>query len=99
MPLQDIIQLCLIEIRLLEHLLDARLVLGPAHAGGYGHNVFGAENFRRHAFVINMLSLAHGFLGQSLGGEELDGKSTNEEVFAFDLPTLCVQIRVDGWNG
>src|SRR5882724_8705123 len=98
MPLQDVFQLCLIEVGLLEQLLDARFVLGPAHAGGYGHNVFGAEYFCRHAFVINMLSLAHGFLGQSLGGEELDGKSTNEEMFAFDLPTLCLQMRVDGRN-
>jgi hypothetical protein len=38
-------QLCFVEIGLLEKLFDARLVLRPAHAGGDGNDVFGAEDF------------------------------------------------------
>jgi len=57
MPLQDVFQLCLIEVRLLEQLLDARFVLGPAHAGGYGHNVSDSslvamtDEYQIHAFA------------------------------------------------
>ena len=35
------------------------------YAGSDGHNVFGPENFGVDAFVINALSLARSFLGQT----------------------------------
>ena len=75
MPLQHAFQIGFIEVGLREQLFDARLVLGAAHAGGNGHDVFGAENSGWHTFVVNALGLAYGFLGQTMRGEELDGKS------------------------
>ena len=41
MPLQDFFQLSFIESRLLKHLFNTRLVLGPPHAGGNGDDVRG----------------------------------------------------------
>src|SRR5262245_38635012 len=66
MPLQDLFQFYFIKVGLLEELFDARLVLRPPHAGGNGHDVLGAENFRRHALIIDALGFAHGFLAQSM---------------------------------
>jgi len=96
MLLQVFFQLRFIQPGLLEHLFDARLVLGPTNAGGNGHDVFGAENFRRHAFVINVLGFTHGFLGQSVGGEKLHLESARQKMLALDLLALSLQMRVDG---
>jgi hypothetical protein len=75
MPLQDVFQLCFVDISLLEQLFDADPVFGPPDAGGNGDDVFGLENSRRDAFVIDPLRFAHRFLGQTVGGEKLDRKS------------------------
>ena len=96
MPLQDFFQLRFIEIGLLEHLFDTRLVFRPPYAGGNGDDVFGAENFRGHAFIINARRFANGFFGQSVGGEKLNGKSAHQQMFTFNLPALRLQMRVDG---
>src|ERR1043166_9349471 len=98
MPVEDVFQAALVQVSLLEQLLDARLILGPANAGGDGHDVFGPENFGGHAFVINTLGLAHSFLGQTAGGEKLHGESPDQQVLAFHLPTVCLQMRVNGGN-
>jgi len=96
MPLQDFLQLRFIQPRLLQHLFNAHLVLDATEAGGNGQDMFGAENFCRHTFVINALSLAHGFLGQAVRSEELQGESAHQKMFALDLPALRLQMRVDG---
>jgi len=73
MPLQDVFQLCLIEIRLLEQVARCAPLSLARPRWRLWPQCVRLGNFRRHAFVINMLRLAHGFLGQSLGAEELDG--------------------------
>jgi len=60
MPLQNIFQSYSVEIGLLEQLFNARFVLVPSHAGGYCNKVFGAENFRGHAFEFDMPGFSHG---------------------------------------
>ncbi len=98
MPLEHFCQIGFIKIGLLQQLFDARLVLGPAHAGGNGNNVFSAKDFSRNPFVIHTFCLTHGFLGQSAGGKKLDGKPTEQKMFTFNLPALCLQVCVDGGN-
>ena len=98
MPLEHFCQIRFIEVSLLEKLFNAHLVLGASHAGGDGDDVFGAENFRRDAFVFDPFGLVHGFLRQSVGGKELDGESTDQKMFALDLPALGLQICINGGN-
>jgi hypothetical protein len=52
--------------------------------------------FRRHAREFDTFGLAHGFPGEAAGGEKLHGKSAQQQMFAFDLPALGLQVRVDG---
>lgn len=96
MPLQEFFQLRFIEGGLLEHLFDACLVFGPAHAGDDGHDVFGAENLRGHAFIINALRFPNGLLGQSVGGAELHRESMHQQMLALGVPALRLQVCVDG---
>src|SRR2546425_641879 len=98
MPLQEAIQTALLQVGLLEQLLNARLVLGPANTRSDGHNVFGPENFGGHSFVIDSLGLAHGFLSQSAGCKKLHWESTHQQMFAFDLPSLSLKVRINGGN-
>ena len=39
--------------------------------------MLGAKHFGGHAFEINPLGFANSFLGQSVGGEKLHGKSAH----------------------
>ena len=96
MPREQFCQIGFVVFGLLLQLFDARLVLGAAHAGGDGDDVFGAKNFGGDALEINLLGGAHGFLGQAAGGKKLDGKTTEQKMFALDLPALRLQMRVDG---
>jgi len=98
MPLQDVFQPRFVNVGLLEHLLNPRLVLGAPHAGGDGHDVFGSENLGGYAFVVNAPGLAHGFLGQAGGGKELHWESSHQQMFGLDLPALRLQVCVDGGN-
>ena len=90
MPLQNIFQPCFVEVGLLEHLLDTGLVLGPPNTGSNGDDVFGAENFRWHAFIINALGLAHGLWGMGqmmftkyliVVDDDVDVHNTSEVLF------------------
>src|SRR3974390_184564 len=98
MPCQDACQLAWVKVGLLEQLLNPDFVLGPAHTGSDGHEVFGTENFGGHAFVIDSLGLAHRFLSQAAGGEKLHWKSTHQQMFAFHVPSLGLEVLVNSGN-
>jgi hypothetical protein len=74
----------------------ARIIICRERAGA--HDVFGAENLGGHAFVINALGLAHRFLGQIARGEKLHRESTHQRMFPFDLPSVCLEVRVNCGN-
>ena len=40
----------------------------------------------------------NGFLGQAVRGKKRDGKSPDKQMFAFNLPTLRLKVRVDSGN-
>src|SRR5215472_7536446 len=98
MPLQDVFQAVLVQVGLLKQLLDAHLILGPANAGSNGYDVFGPEDFGGQAFVINVLGLAHRFLGQTAGGEKPNGESPEQQVLALHLPAASLKVRVNAGN-
>ena len=35
-------------------------------------------------------AFAHGFLGQTIGGEKLHGESTDQRVLSFHQPAVCL---------
>lgn len=96
MAREDSIEDGAVEIGLFEHLLDAGAVFGAPDAGGDGDEVFGPENPARHAVELDRERLAHGFLGQSVGGEPLDGEAADHDVFAVDSVAEFLEMRVDG---
>ena len=81
MPLQDVFQPRFIQVGLLKKLFDARLVIRPSHAGGNGHDVFGAEDFGGDALEFD----AFGFLGQSAGDKKLHRESAWTPAWSKEL--------------
>ena len=98
MPLQNVFQINFVEIGLLKQLFDARLVLLPSHTGGNGNDIFGAKNPGGHTFIFDAFGFMNGFPGQAVRGKKRDGKSPDKQMFAFNLPTLRLKVRVDSGN-
>jgi len=92
MPAKDFVQERSVDLGLFQHLLDPREILMPPLTGGDGNDVLGTEDLRGNSFVGDRTRFTNGFFGESGRGEKLNRETVDEEVFAFDTPTLCLQM-------
>ena len=94
MARKDSIKERTVEIGLLQHLLDAGAVFGAPDAGGDCYEVLGAENPALHAVKLNGLCFFYGFFGKAVGGDPLDGESSNHRMLAFGVMAELFEVRV-----
>ena len=95
MARKDSIKERTVEIGLLQHLLDAGAVLGAPDAGGDCDEVLGAKNPALHAVELNGLGFFYGFFGKAVGGEPLDGESSNHRMLAFGVMAELFEVLVN----